>query len=262
MNWARTPPAWRMPEGVDGPLWQYAHTPRLAAEEEAYFAGHPLFAADEQVLAARFREPGRLVDLGCGVGRHAVSFARRGFEVTAVDLSHDMLQAVARRARASGSPMCLVRANLCRLACFPDGRFDYAVSMFSTLGMIRGSAARARALSEAARVLRPGGRIALHAHNIWLNLGDPQGRRWLVGHLGRALTFRGALGDRAMTYRGIPGMSVHLFRWGELSRLFRRAGLRIDEILPIDRATAQPITRPWLWPSIRAGGWIVLATRV
>ncbi len=261
MNWARTPPAWRMPEGVDEPLWQYAHTPRLAAEEDAFFAGHPLFEADAHVLQERFREPGRLVDLGCGVGRHAVSFALRGFQVTAVDLSHDMLQAVARKAADSGRHVGLVQANLCRLGCFPDGQFDYAISMFSTLGMIRGSRARDLALREAARVLRPGGRLALHAHNIWLNLSDPQGRSWLLRHLAQAVTLRGQLGDRSMTYRGIPGMSVHLFRWGELRRLFHRAGLKIDEVLPIDRSTAQSIPRPWLCPSIRAGGWIVIATR-
>ncbi len=262
MNWARTPPTWRLPEGVDGALWQYAHTPRLAAEEDAYFAGHPLFAADAETIHAWFREPGNLVDLGCGTGRHAVAFARRGFAVTAVDLSHDMLQATGSKAYEWGCRVDLVRANLCRLDCFPDQRFDYAISMFSTLGMIRGAGARERALREAARILRPGGRIALHAHNIWLNLGDPQGRRWLAGHLARAFTLRGELGDRAMTYRGIPGMSVHLFRWGELRRLFRRAGLRIDQVLPIDRTTAQPIPRPWLWPAVRAGGWLVLATRV
>src|SRR5262249_44023091 len=57
MNVSRMPPAWRLPEGVDAPLWQYTHTPRLAAEEDAYFAGHPLFQADTRALDDRFRVP-------------------------------------------------------------------------------------------------------------------------------------------------------------------------------------------------------------
>src|SRR5207248_10500189 len=125
------------------------------------------------------------------------------------------------------------------------GTFDYALSMFSTLGMIRGRPARRLALAETHRLLRPGGRLALHAHNIWLNRDNPQGRRWLLAQAGRALLGRDDVGDRRMTYRGIPGMEVHLFRWGELRRDLASAGLRVDEVLPIDAVRARPIAAPW-----------------
>ena len=83
--------------------------------------------------------PGRLVDLGCGVGRHAIRFAGRGFRVVAVDLARPMLEMVGEKARSEGVELLRVEANLCRLGCFPDQSFDYALSMFSTLGMIRGA---------------------------------------------------------------------------------------------------------------------------
>ncbi|MEJ7639888.1 MAG: class I SAM-dependent methyltransferase, partial [Singulisphaera sp.] len=69
------PPSWRLPEGVNASLWKYAHTPRLAEDEDAYFTGHTLFRADAEAVDARFVEPGPLVDLGCGAGRHALRFA-------------------------------------------------------------------------------------------------------------------------------------------------------------------------------------------
>ncbi|MHB1558843.1 MAG: class I SAM-dependent methyltransferase [Isosphaeraceae bacterium] len=262
MSAFRVPPAWQLPEGVDAPLWQYTHTPRLAAEEDAYFSDHPLFRADARLLDERFTTPGRLVDLGCGAGRHALRFAGRGFTVAAVDLSHPMLEIVGRKAASEGSDLLRVEANLCRLTCFPNGGFDYALSMFSTLGMIRGAGARGRALAEFARILRPGGRLALHAHNIWLNLRDRQGRTWLLRHAVRTVLRRDELGERRMTYRGIPGMRVHLYRWGELRRSLHRAGFRIDEVIPLDEVTAEPIRRPGFLHSLRAGGWIVFATRV
>ncbi len=261
MNLARIPPAWRLPDGVDAPLWLYTHTPRLAADEDAYFAGHPLFQADEQILDERFTDPGPLVDLGCGAGRHSIRFASRGFAVTSIDLSLSMLHVVGVKARAARVDLLRVQANLCRLGCFPDQSFDYALSMFSTLGMIRGRASRQRALGEARRILRPGGRLALHVHNLWLNLRDPQGRRWLLRHAAKVLSRRDPLGDRRMDYRGINGMYVHLYRWGELKRELHRAGFRIDQVIPLDEVSAAPIPMPSLAPRFRAGGWIVFASR-
>lgn len=262
MSVRRAPPAWRLPEGVNGPLWVYLHTPRLAAEEDAYFVGHPLFDADARALDERFRTPGRLVDLGCGAGRHALRFAAKGFDVVAVDLSRAMLETVGQKAEEAGTPLLTVEANLCDLGCFPSKSFDYALSMFSTLGMIRGREPRRRALREAFQVLRPGGRLALHAHNVWLNLRDPQGRKWLLGQTRRLFSRRtGEFGDRRMTYRGIPGMEVHLYRWGELKSDLRQAGFRIDEVIPLNEVSAEPIPNPKRFPNLRAGGWFVFASR-
>lgn len=261
MNDAPLPPAWRMPEGVNAALWHYAHAARLADEEDDYFTGHPLFEADARALDARFTTPAPLVDLGCGTGRHALRFARRGFPVVAVDLSHGMLRKVGEKAQREGLPVLRVEANLCRLGAIPDGMFSYALSMFSTLGMIRGARARQQALAEAGRILEPGGRLALHAHNLWLNLRDPQGRKWLLRQSPRILLGRDDAGDRRMTYRGIPNMEVHLYRWGELRRALTGNGFTIDEVLPIDEVDAAPIALPWLGHPIRAGGWLVFARK-
>ena len=64
-----------------------------------------------------------------------------------------------------------------------------------------------------------------------------------------------------MTYRGIPGMEVHLYRWGELTRELNGAGFHVDEVVPIDRERAEPIHAPWLLHPVRAGGWLVFASR-
>jgi SAM-dependent methyltransferase len=246
---------------VNASLWDYAHTARLAVEEDLYFGGHPLFKADAQALLARFVEPGRLIDLGCGTGRIALRFAREKFSVLAVDLSRAMLRRVGEKADADGLQLGRMQANLCDLRCLPDGSFRYATSMFSTLGMIRGPVARRRALAEASRILEQGGRLALHAHNIWLNFNSAEGRRWLLGQTWRAVWRDPAAGDRRMTYRGVPGMEVHLYRWGELKRALRRAGFKIDEVLPIKRVDSQPISAPWFWHGLRAGGWLVFARK-
>lgn len=64
-----------------------------------------------------------------------------------------------------------------------------------------------------------------------------------------------------MTYRGVPGMHVHLFQWRELKALITHAGFVIQESIPIGEITASPIVHQWLFPSVRAGGWIVFARK-
>lgn len=261
MSVSPVPPRWRLPTGVNRALWHYTQSARLAEEEDAFFAGHPLFEADREALDARFVVPGRLVDLGCGTGRHALRFARKGFSVTAVELSQAMLETVGDKAAGSDVRLLRIRANLCDLGCFRAGDFDYALSMFSTLGMIHGRNARRRALEETYRILVPGGRLALHAHNVWLNLRTAQGRAWLAGEMKQLARFRPGFGDRGMTYRGIPGMKVHLFRWGELRADLGLAGFRIEEVIAIDAVHARPIAMPWCFHGLRAGGWIVFARK-
>ena len=58
-----------------------------------------------------------------------------------------------------------------------------------------------------------------------------------------------------MSYRGIPGMKVHLYRWGELRRELRVAGFQIEEVLPLDEVSAALIDAAWfLLVSARGGG--------
>jgi SAM-dependent methyltransferase len=251
------PPAWRLPAGVDPALWAYAGLERLADDETDYFAGHPLVEADLRWLRGRLAESCDVVDLGCGTGRAALALATKRRRVAAVDLSLPMLRKLEQAAARTEQPVCCVRANLCAPLGFPSASFDAALMLFSTLGMIRGRPARRRALIEARRIVRPGGRLFLHVHNLANNLRDPQGRRWLLGQAVAIIARRPGAGDRAMTYRGIPNVVVHQYRWRELTQDLRFSDWGIAHSQAIDAATARPIEAPWLLPAWRAGGWLL-----
>lgn len=101
------------------------------------------------------RQPGRLLDVGCGVGDLAAVFARRGWSASGIEPSPQ----AAAHARAAG-----VDAVTGTLADAPwqDGEFD-AILFNHSLEHIDDPAA---ALAAAARLLRPGGLLAIAVPNF------------------------------------------------------------------------------------------------
>lgn len=99
----------------------------------------------------------RVLDLGCGAGHTAMALAPGAAEVVAVDVTPEMLAVAAALARERRlANVVFQRADVLELP-FEDGTFDLVTSRYSAHHYVD----PARALSEAARVLRPGGRVLL-----------------------------------------------------------------------------------------------------
>lgn len=96
----------------------------------------------------------RALDLGCGVGRHALHFARLGFETSAIDMAEAGLSEVRASAADAGFKIETAVAPMTSLP-FPDGHFDYVLA-FNVIYHGDGLIVR-QAISEIRRVLRPGG---------------------------------------------------------------------------------------------------------
>jgi ubiquinone/menaquinone biosynthesis C-methylase UbiE len=96
----------------------------------------------------------RVLDVGCGPGNFARAFADAGGEVVGLDASRTMLERAVRERPGDGVEY--VRASATDLP-FPAGSFD-AVCCFAALYLIEDPHL---AIAEIARVLAPGGRVAL-----------------------------------------------------------------------------------------------------
>lgn len=73
-------------------------------------------------------EPGmRLLDVGCGPGRHAIEFARRGAQVVGIDISSDFLSVARSRAKEAGVTVSFFEMDAHRLP-FED-EFQAAMSV-------------------------------------------------------------------------------------------------------------------------------------
>lgn len=178
----------------------------LADEYAAFLDEHaPYYALAEEALRRLLGAgPGRCVDLGCGTGRFLAVAGDLGWDATGVDSSADQL----RLAEATGATLVEGDAAHVPLA---DGSFDGAFSTFTHTDVDD----FAGLVSEARRLLRPGGRFVyvgnhpcfvgpVQEHTTGLPVMHPGYRRagrWDAG---------GAPGSTPGGWRARLGSYVHL----------------------------------------------------
>ncbi|MEM7159906.1 MAG: aminotransferase class I/II-fold pyridoxal phosphate-dependent enzyme [Myxococcota bacterium] len=137
--------------------------PRYASVYDAIYADKPYALEVDRVLAAlaRFGDapPARVLDLGCGTGRHAQLLAKRGLAVTAVDRSESMLVAA-----SDESEVRFVQSDIAALSLDVEP-FDAALMMFAVLGYQATDEQLSRSLAAVRAHLRPGG---LFVADFWL----------------------------------------------------------------------------------------------
>ena len=114
----------------------------------------------------------RMLDAGCGAGLTAVSLARRGYRVDALDAVPRMIHLTRELALENGvDDRITARTGNARDLPYETGTFALVVA----LGLLPWSPDPYRVIQEIARVLKPGGHALLTADNRWClnHLLDP-----------------------------------------------------------------------------------------
>ena len=118
----------------------------------------------------------RLLDAGCGAGRHSLEFARRGVDTAGVDLSEALLEIARERAAAAALPATFLQADLRTLGF--ASTFQAAVMLDSTLGLHE-DGETVEILRRLSASLVPGGTLVLEVLNRDFVLGSMPARKWL-----------------------------------------------------------------------------------
>lgn len=101
--------------------------------------------------------PARVIDIGSGPGRYAIALARQGYTVSLLDVSAACLAVAEQEAlRAGVSFERVEHGSATALDSFPDASCDAAL-LLGPLYHLKRQSERELAVSEALRVLRPGG---------------------------------------------------------------------------------------------------------
>lgn len=127
-------------------------------EAERVWSGEPNGALVAEVAEL---EPRRALDVGCGEGADAVWLARRGWEVTAIDVSRVALDRAARHGRDAGVRVTWVHSGLVE-AGLPAGSFDLVSAQYPVLRKTDGALAE-RTLVD---LVAPGGSLLVVHHAI------------------------------------------------------------------------------------------------
>jgi SAM-dependent methyltransferase len=167
----------------------------------------------------------RVLDLGCGMGRHAYEAARRGARVVALDAGEEELRSVRATCIAmlaageldpEGSSVGAVRGDALRLP-FADGAFDRVIAAEVLEHIPQDTAA----MVELTRVLRPGGTMAVSVPRC-----GPEMVNWLLSD----------------AYHDVPGGHVRIYR---RSTLFER--LAASGLVPVEHHYAHGLHTPYWW---------------
>lgn len=108
-------------------------------------------------------QPGAsILDLGCGIGRISLEFARRGFRVTGVDRTTSYLEQARQQAEKENLNIELVHGDM-RDFVRPDA-FDGVVSVYTTFGYFEDPADDRRVVDNVYKSLRPEGTFLIDMH--------------------------------------------------------------------------------------------------
>lgn len=114
---------------------------------------------DGVIRLLRLKPPAKILDLGCGIGRHAIAFAKRGFEVTGLDRTAHYLHLAHEHSEKANIILRLVQEDMRRF-CEPEN-FNAVVSLYTSFGYFKDEKENLKVLQNIFESLKQGGNLLI-----------------------------------------------------------------------------------------------------
>lgn len=188
MDWDLLSRADRRPRAFDpgdGLFWAdpyiASHVVWAHLDDRSDDASRPLKQIEAEVawIHGLVPHPGKLLDLGCGVGRHALLLAERGWAVTGIDIAEPSLEYARQEAEDAGLGARFIQGDITTDP-LPPGQ-DLILIAYGTLGTLSPAQAR-RLVSRCRGALAPQGLLVFDAFRKpwWDKQKAAGGQSWTV----------------------------------------------------------------------------------
>jgi 2-polyprenyl-3-methyl-5-hydroxy-6-metoxy-1,4-benzoquinol methylase len=125
----------------------------------------------EVIFSKSSRKVKSILDLGCGTGGHAIILAKRGYTITGVDRSAEMLDVARNKVKKAGLKADFYNGSIQDLNL--NKTFDAVISMFAVMSYQTNNNDLALACRMAKQHLNPGGNFIFDAWNGLAVMSDP-----------------------------------------------------------------------------------------
>ena len=174
-----------------------------------------------------------VLDMACGAGRHAIAFAKKGFNVTAVDLSQRLLAEAKKNAIEAGVNIDYVLSDI--LDYNSEQQFNLALNLFTSIGYFEKDDENFAVVKKAYSLLKKEGYFVIDYFNKYFLLKNLVPTS-IISENGLKITQnRSILGDRVVKKIIIEKdgsidefyESVRLYSYEEMSRMLIQTGFDI-----------------------------------
>lgn len=198
----------------------YAYRDQIQADQEVSFI----------ISALQLKGNERILDLGCGTGRHSLSLAAKGYDVVGVDISKPLIDEAKKK--LEGLNPRFVVADIFEL---PDlGQFDLVLNLFTSFGYFKDDKDNLKMLKIARSCLKPNGKFILdylHPREVLTNL-IPRVEQTIAGE--KVVITKEILGDRVIKSIEFPGRryqeKVKLYDRNQIELFLRAAGFAVVQV--------------------------------
>ncbi len=126
------------------------------------------FVTTSDLIARYFPKKGEVCDIGCGPGRYSIQLIQKGYKVTMVDLSQELLDIAVCKVKELkiSAPERLICSDARKLSMLPTETFDAILQMGPMYHLLK-QEDRLNALYEVARLLKNDGVAIISYLNAW-----------------------------------------------------------------------------------------------